>query len=93
MRDFIYDKYGYYIDEEYGKEFDYKGYHFCLEANTKSMQELVELNDFVHEIDDQLFNKGVYIIASRKEAIHFVSEYFYKKFKNAYIFTFNLLTK
>lgn len=75
MRDFIYDKYGYYIDEEYGKEFDYKGYHFCLEANTKSMQELVELNDFVHEIDDQLFNKGVYIIPSRNNDLAVLSEF------------------
>ena len=36
MRAFIYDKYGYYPDEEYSTSFEYQGWFFKLEICEKN---------------------------------------------------------
>ena len=46
MHTFIYDKYGYLVEDEFAKEFIYKDWKFRLEANKKSEKELEELNLF-----------------------------------------------
>ena len=40
MRAFIFDKYGYYEDDEYTSEFDYQVWHFKVEKTDRNEEEL-----------------------------------------------------
>lgn len=65
MRAFIFDKYGYYEDDEYSSEFDYQGWHFKLEKTDRNEEELEELNEYVKRLENLFFNSGVSIIKNR----------------------------
>lgn len=75
MHTFIYDKYGYLVEDEYTREFSFKNWRFKLEANNKSEMELQELNNFVMEIDNLLFKRGVRIITSKDNRLSCNSEF------------------
>ena len=51
MRAFIFDKYGYYEDDEFASEFDYQGWHFKLEKTDRNEEELEELNEYVKRLN------------------------------------------
>ena len=51
MRAFIYDKYGYYPDEEYSTSFEYQGWFFKLEICEKNDTELHSLRLLLKEIN------------------------------------------
>ena len=65
MHTYIYDKYGYLVEDEYTREFSYEKWKFKLEANNKSEKELDELNSFIVHIDEELFRRGVRIIRGK----------------------------
>lgn len=65
MRAFIFDKYGYYEEDEYGTEFDLDGWHFKLEKVDKTENELKELNDYVKKLENLFYDSGVSIIKNR----------------------------
>ncbi len=65
MRAYIFDKYGYYEDEEFATEFDYQGWHFKLEKTDKTEQELSDLNDYLKKMENLFFGSGVSIIKNR----------------------------
>ena len=75
MHTFIYDKYGYLVEDEFAKEFIYKDWKFRLEANKKSEKELEELNLFVQEVDNLIFKRGVRIISTRDNRLSSLSEF------------------
>lgn len=75
MHTYIFDKYGYLVDDEYTREFEFKNWKFKLEANNKSELELQELNMFITNVDNLLFNKGVRIITSKENRLSSDSEY------------------
>ena len=62
MRAFIFDKYGYYEDDEFASEFDYQGWHFMLEKTDRNEEELEELNEYVKRLENLFFNSGISII-------------------------------
>lgn len=65
MRAFIFDKYGYYEEDEYGTEFDLDGWHFKLEKTDKKEKELEELNDYVKKLENLFYDSGVSLIKNR----------------------------
>ena len=65
MRAFIFDKYGYYEDDEYASEFDYQGWHFKLEKVDRTEEELEELNNYVKKIENLFYDSGISIIKNR----------------------------
>ena len=75
MKTFIFDKYGYRIEKEGVKEFDFSNWKFKLEANQKSEMELLELNNFIINVDDTLYKRGVRIVPTRNDNLSCDSEY------------------
>ena len=75
MHTYIYDKYGYLVEDEYTREFIYKKWKFILEANNKTEMELMELNNFIIELDNSLFKRGVRIITSKDNRLSSDSEF------------------
>lgn len=75
MRSFIFDKYGYYEEDEYGIAFDYKGWHFQLELTDKSEQDVLQMKDFLKQIPLYFKNLGADIIISRDNKIISKSNY------------------
>lgn len=75
MRSFIFDKFGYYEDDEYGIEFEYKGWHFQLELTDKSEETVINMKAFLHEINKYYSNIGGDIIASRDNKLIVDSNY------------------
>lgn len=75
MHTYIYDKYGYLVEDEYTREFIYKKWKFKLEANNKTEMELMELNNFIIELDNSLFKRGVRIITSKDNRLSSDSEF------------------
>lgn len=75
MHTYIYDKYGYLVEDEFTREFIYKQWKFKLEANNKSELELIELNRFIIDLDNLLFKRGVRIITSKDNRLSSDSEY------------------
>lgn len=75
MRAFIFDKYGYYEDDEYGVEFDYLGWHFKLEKVDKNENELKELNEFVKKLEAIFYDSGVAIIKNRDNKYMSVADF------------------
>ncbi len=75
MRSFIFDKYGYYEEDEYGISFDYKGWHFQLELTDKSEQEVLQMKEFLKQIPLYFKNLGADIIISRDNKIISNSNY------------------
>lgn len=75
MHTYIYDKYGYLVEDEYTREFSYEKWKFKLEANNKSEKELDELNSFIVHIDEELFRRGVRIIRGKDNRLGQDSEY------------------
>ena len=71
MRAFIYDKYGYYPDEEYSTSFEYQGWFFKLEICEKNDTELHSLRLLLNELNQNYDNLGSDIILSRDG--HYVS--------------------
>ena len=65
MRAFIFDKFGYYEDDEYGIEFDYKGWHFQLELTDRTEQDVFKMKEFLKNITLYFPNFGADIISSR----------------------------
>ena len=75
MRSFIFDKYGYYEDDEYGIEFDYKGWHFQLELTNKTENEVWGMKDFLKSIPQFFNNLGADIVLSRDNKLISDSNY------------------
>ncbi len=75
MRAFIFDKYGYYPNDEYASEFDYQGWHFKLELNNKTEQELKEYDDFLANILNYFPMMGAKLILSREHKYASTSEF------------------
>ena len=75
MQTFIFDKYGYIVEDEYAKEFSYNKWKFKLEANQKDEMELFELNSFIMDLDNHLFKRGVRIIENREKRLISDSEF------------------
>ncbi len=75
MRAFIFDKYGYYPNDEYASEFDYQGWHFKLELNNKTEKELKDYDDFLSNILFYFPHMGAKIIVSRDQRYASNSEY------------------
>ncbi|MCH5179680.1 MAG: hypothetical protein J1F32_00465 [Erysipelotrichales bacterium] len=65
MRAYIFDKYGYYEDDEFATEFDFQGWHFKLEKIDKTEQELSDLNDYIKKLENLFYDSGVSIIKNR----------------------------
>lgn len=75
MDTFIFDKFGYRVDKEITKEFEIDNWVFKLEANQKNENELIELNNFIINVDETLFKRGVRIIPSRDNRLSVESEF------------------
>lgn len=75
MDTFIFDKFGYRVDKEIAKEFEIDNWVFKLEANQKNENELIELNNFIINVDETLFKRGVRIIPSRDNRLSVESEF------------------
>lgn len=75
MHTYIFDKYGYLVEDEYTREFSLEKWKFKLEANNKSEKELEELNEFIVRIDEELFRRGVRIIRGKDNRLSQDSEY------------------
>ncbi len=75
MRAFIFDKYGYYEEDEFGIAFDYKGWHFQLELTDKNEQEVASLKEFLKLVPQYFYNMGSDIIVSRDNKLIFESNY------------------
>ena len=75
MRAFIFDKYGYYEDDEFASEFDYQGWHFKLEKTDRNEEELEELNEYVKRLENLFFNSGISIIKNREGNLLSKSEF------------------
>ena len=71
MRAFIYDKYGYYPNDEYSTSFEYQGWYFKLELSEKNDQEIHQLRLLLDEINHEFPDNGSDIILSRDG--HYVS--------------------
>ena len=65
MRAYIFDKYGYYEDDEFATEFDFQGWHFKLEKTDKTEQELSDLNNYIKKLENIFYDSGVSIIKNR----------------------------
>ncbi|MCH5171352.1 MAG: hypothetical protein J1F31_00735 [Erysipelotrichales bacterium] len=65
MRAYIFDKYGYYEEDEFATEFDFQGWHFKLEKIDKTEQELADLNDYIKKLENIFYDSGVSIIKNR----------------------------
>lgn len=74
MKNFIYDRYGYYLEED-SESFDYQNYHFCLVLNEKSIVETEEINNYIIGLSEQLFNKKSYIVPTRDNQLIALSSY------------------
>ena len=64
MKSFIYDKYGYYVDDDTTK-FDYKDWHFELELTKYNESELLNMKTFLKEIPTYFSNLESDIVFSR----------------------------
>lgn len=71
MRAFIYDKYGYYPNDEFSTFFEYKGWFFKLEISEKSDNEIHSLRLLLDELNQNFTNLGSDIILTRDG--HYVS--------------------
>ena len=65
MRAFIYDKYGYYPDEENVTSFTYNGWFYKLEISEKNDQEIHSLRLLLEEINRNFTEVGTDIIRAR----------------------------
>lgn len=75
MRAFFFDKYGYHVKEEYSSEFDYQNWHFKLEANSKTEQELLALKNFMMEVTSSYNEPMIDIIYTRDHHLMANSEF------------------
>lgn len=75
MRAFIFDKYGYYENDEYGIEFDYKGWHFQLELTDKQETDVLKMKEFLKQIPRFFPSLGADIIVSRDNKLICNSNY------------------
>lgn len=75
MHTYIYDRYGYLVEDEFAKDFTYQNWFFRLEVNNKSEQELYELNNFIINVDNLLFKRGVRIIENKNNLLSSNSEF------------------
>lgn len=69
MRSFIFDKYGYYPEDENAIKFDYKGWHFELELTNKQSNQVFEMKKFLLNIPTFLPSFNGDIILSRDKKI------------------------
>ena len=74
MKSFIYDRYGYY-NEENKQSFEYGSFLFCLEKCDKSEQELEEINKYIISLSSYTYNKKAYIVPTRDNKLSALSEY------------------
>ena len=65
MRAFLYDKYGYYPEDEYATSFDYVGWHFQLELTDRTEMEVKDMKEFANQIPLYFPSKGSDILISR----------------------------
>lgn len=75
MRAFLYDKYGYYPDEEYSTSFTYQGWFFKLEISEKNDYELASLKNLLNDINNSFQNLGSDIVLTRDGHYVTTSEY------------------
>lgn len=75
MRAFLYDKYGYYPDEEYSTSFTYQGWFFKLEISEKNDYELASLKKLLNDINNSFQNLGSDIVLTRDGHYVTTSEY------------------
>lgn len=75
MRAFLYDKYGYYPDEEYSTSFTYQGWFFKLEISEKNDYELASLKKLLNDINNSFKNLGSDIVLTRDGHYVTTSEY------------------
>ena len=75
MRAFLYDKYGYYPDEEYSTSFTYQGWFFKLEISEKNDYELASLKKLLNDINNTFQNLGSDIVLTRDGHYVTTSEY------------------
>ena len=74
MQTYIYDHYGYIVDDDYAKAFTYRGYDFKLESHDKNEMELSSLRELVRDINRTLFQEGVDIIENTMGLLGCVEE-------------------
>lgn len=75
MRAFIYDKYGYYPDDEFATSFEYNGWYFKIEISEKNDQEIHALRLMLEEINQNFTSLGSDIIMSKDGHYVSMSEY------------------
>ena len=75
MRAFLYDKYGYYPDEEYSTSFTYQGWFFKLEISEKNDYVLSSLKNLLNDINNSFQNLGSDIVLTRDGHYVTTSEY------------------
>ena len=75
MRAFLYDKYGYYPDEEYSTSFTYQGWFFKLEISEKNDYELASLKKLLNDINNSFQSLGSDIVLTRDGHYVTTSEY------------------
>ena len=63
------------MDEKLNNKFELDNWIFKLEANQKNENELIELNNFIINVDDVLYKRGVRIIPSRDNRLGVESEF------------------
>ena len=73
MKNFIFDRYGYYVEN--GEVFSYQGFKFALEINNYSPIESEDMNNYIIQLSNNLFNKKAYIVPSREDKLLTLSEY------------------
>ena len=75
MRAFLYDKYGYYPDDEYSTSFTYQGWFFKLEISEKNDYELASLKKLLNDINNSFQDLGSDIVLTRDGHYVTTSEY------------------
>lgn len=74
MKSFIYDHYGYSIENE-NKEFEYNNFTFSLESHDKTLLELEEMNNYTISLARDLYGKRAYIVPTRKDKLMVNQQY------------------
>mgnify|MGYP004541223885 FL=1 len=75
MRAFLYDKYGYYPDEEYSTSCTYQGWFFKLEISEKNDYAIASLNKLLNDINNSFQNLGSDSVLTRDGHYVTTSEY------------------
>lgn len=74
MKSFIYDYYGYNVDEIIDGHFDFKGYRFSLISTTETESNIIKLDDFLKDLSVKFNGDIVYFVKNRYDQYISINE-------------------